>query len=163
MCKARQSSWYSTFCVWHWQKYRAWPSFRWEEMFIPHPTVCKTAFETVQSIWNECKAYWKKSLCINARAWQLRKVLFCHFWLFCLWFRIFFSLCLFCWADYPIEEDGLSVELGIARRINLLIWHIGWIFPLSDCRRKSHLMRCAVCFSLFKWEVTKGPKGLSCF
>lgn len=75
------------------------------------------------------------------------KVLFCQFWLFNLQFHIFFSPCLFCWRHYPTEEAGLSVEHGMAGRIDLLIWHIGWILPLSDCRAKFPLMRCAVCLS----------------
>lgn len=62
----------------------------------------------------------------------------------CCTSRSFFSYpSLFCWGDYPIEKVGFSGELGIARKIGLLIWHIGQVFPLPVCRKKSH--SCEMC------------------
>lgn len=48
-----------------------------------------------------------------------------------LFYLPFLFLCLFCWGDYFREKAGFSVELGIARKIGLLSWRVGRIFPLQ--------------------------------
>lgn len=65
----------------------------------------------------------EKSLCINAKACQLTLIFLLSVLVFLP--PIPFFPCLFCWGDYPIEKVGFSVELGIARKLGLLIWHIG--------------------------------------
>lgn len=161
MCKARQSSWYSTFCVWHWQEYSAWTSFRWEEMFI--------SLSGLQNgFWDFCDPFGmnvrllEKSLCINAKACQLTLI----FLLSVLFFLppIPFFPCLFCWGDYPIEKVGFSVELGIARKLGSS--HLARC--LSCClirlQKEAPFLWDVLCVSaLCKGEVTGGAKRLSCF
>ena len=146
MCKARQSSWYSTFCVWRWQNIVLGPVSGGRRCLCLFPQSAKWLLRPCNPFGINVRLLEKSHSVLMPKhaSWHwiisfVSSGSTSHFF--------FFFCCSFCWADYPIDKAGFSVECGIASKIGLLIWHTGWVFPYQIAEGNPLLVGCAVHFS----------------